>query len=150
MPDLIEITADELEVGKQVTAWMLPDGYSGSGGTITRIAESFLELEGGTDRVFKRILFAEVHHFTEERMLDASECLEFHTGECRGVVDYCPTPPFGERALPRCEHHNEQRWDRYERSETEKYAHSDVAPSDFHRGWGGANEYGEHFYEEDY
>lgn len=59
------------------------------------------------------------------------ECLEHDPEVCQGAVEYRPTPPFGERALPRCVFHNDRRWERYENSETEKWASMPTAPDWF-------------------
>lgn len=79
MPRYVNITTDELEVGLKITAWRKPDGHSGQGGTVTRLAESFLELAAGTNGEFHHTIeFANVHRITVERFLDADECVEHH------------------------------------------------------------------------
>lgn len=68
--------------------------------------------------------------------------------ECAGPVEYRPTPPYGERALPRCEHHDEARWASYnDENSIERYAASSpgVRPSWFDEGYAG-----EHWDEDDY
>lgn len=143
------IMTAELQVGQDVTAWGMPDGNHGQGGIVTRITDGFFESVSGTNGEFHHTFaFEDVHHLTVDEPLPANECLEFHTGNCQGPVEYCPTPPQGIRALPRCEFHNTQRWEQFESSTSERYAHSDAAPPGFNRSWGGANEYGEYFEED--
>lgn len=79
------------------------------------------------------------------------ECLDDH-GEntCRGPIEYHTTGQ-SLKAWPRCEFHQERRQARYDDpSSSERLADSDLPPSDFHRGWGGANDVGEYWSEDDY
>ena len=58
------------------------------------------------------------------------ECMDNRgEGTCRGVVEQCTLD--GIKYWPRCDVHFELRLKRYEESETERYAHSDVAPPGF-------------------
>lgn len=58
-------------------------------------------------------------------------CLEDHGEQtCRGPVEY-HTIGSSLQAWPRCRLHFEQRLQRYEESELERYADSDVAPDWF-------------------
>ena len=61
-------------------------------------------------------------------LLEKSLCLE-HGPECSGDVEF-HTIGTSLQAWPRCEHHAERRWERYENS-IEKYADSDVEPDWF-------------------
>lgn len=66
--------------------------------------------------------------------LDRTECLDHDPTHdtCSGPVEFHPTPPRGTTAWPRCQKHNIERWDRYERSDSiERYAESDVTPDWF-------------------
>jgi hypothetical protein len=70
------------------------------------------------------------------------ECLN-ENEDCSGDVEYrCPLSGTG-RSFPRCDHHWELRLDEQDRITSKYGADSDVAPSWFHGGWGGENEYGE-------
>lgn len=141
MPRYVNVTTDELEVGLEVTAWRMPDGNGGQGGTITRLAESFLELHAGANGEFHHtIAFADVHHFTVEHFLDADECVEFHQGDCAGVVDYCYAPSGSN--IRRCVHHNDKRWREYEADTTSvaRFANSTFAPE-----WFDESAIGEHW-----
>lgn len=136
MPRYVTITADDLEVGMEITAWRASCPSSGQGGKVTRIGENmgerFLELRAGVNGEFQHtIAFGDVHHFTVERFLDADECVEFHHGNCAGVVDYCYAPSGS--TIPRCQGHNDQRWNEYENDKTSvaRYANSDLVPDWF-------------------
>lgn len=63
-----------------------------------------------------------------EAALDATECLEFSSATCHGVVDYHTLD--GLKFWPRCEAHQAQRVERYENS-IEKEAQSSSPPSWF-------------------
>lgn len=62
--------------------------------------------------------------------LTARDCMEF-SEHCEGPVEYRLAPPGTGRAFLRCESHDQRRWERYEKSDLERFAHSDVAPSWF-------------------
>lgn len=141
MPRYVTISADELEVGMEITAWRARNPSSGQGGKVVRIAESFFELRAGANGEFHHaIAFAEVHHFTVERFLDGDECAEFHHGDCAGVVDYCYAPSGS--TMPRCVYHNDKRWREYEADKTSvaRYANSDLTPD-----WFDESAIGEHW-----
>lgn len=59
---------------------------------------------------------------------DPIECID-DPDDCRGPVGYHAVP--GGSAVPRCEAHFEARLQRWEDSDLERYADSDVAPSWF-------------------
>lgn len=81
---------------------------------------------------------------------DELECLDDHQGDCRGPIEYHTTGQ-SLKAWPRCEFHQDKRQARYDDpSSSERLADSDLPPSDFHRGWGGANDVGEYWSEDDY
>ena len=63
--------------------------------------------------------------------MEASQCLEYGP-DCSGPVEF-HSVGSSLKAWPRCEHHAEKRWERYENS-MEQYADSDVAPSWFDPG----------------
>lgn len=67
--------------------------------------------------------------------LDSDACVNSPSENCSGSVEY-RSVPGGSSVVARCEHHFDQRMERYENS-LERYADSDVAPSWFHAGWGG-------------
>lgn len=145
MPNYVTIGRDELTVGERITAWWNPDGNSGQGGTVADIGVNRVHLLAGNPETKHEISFFDVHHFTVERFLDADECVEYHQGDCSGVVDYCYAPSGSN--IPRCVHHNDKRWRQHDadRDSLAHHADSDVAPEWFHGSWGGANEFGEHW-----
>lgn len=57
--------------------------------------------------------------------------------DCAGPVEYRGAPPDGMKSYRRCEFHNDRRWEQYENSELERYAHSDVAPPGFDPSYAG-------------
>jgi hypothetical protein len=79
--------------------------------------------------------------------LPADECLDHpnhHGVPCSGAVEYRMSLSGTGTAIPRCDAHWERRLEEQERiNETYGAPDSDVAPSWFHAGWGGENEYGE-------
>jgi hypothetical protein len=76
------------------------------------------------------------------------ECLEDHTGECSGKIEYRPSLTGTGLNIPRCDFHWQKRLD-LEDEINEKYApNSDVPPSWFHDVGGGMNEYGERWDDE--
>ncbi len=66
----------------------------------------------------------------DEIPTDAEECIDYDPDTCRGEVEPW-NPGYGHRSFMRCRHHGEERIRRYEESELERCAHSDVAPSWF-------------------
>ncbi len=63
-------------------------------------------------------------------VLEEGDCLEFRDdGSCQGKVEYHTLD--GLTSWPRCIHHFDLRLKRYEESDLERYANSDVAPSWF-------------------
>lgn len=65
-----------------------------------------------------------------DRYGEVVECLDDHgEGTCTGPVGYHAVP--GGSAVPRCDGHFAQRLQRWEDSDLERYADSDVAPSWF-------------------
>lgn len=67
----------------------------------------------------------------DDMNLDPDECLEFSEA-CEGLVQYRLTPPGTGKAFPRCEFHDNRRWERYESDDSvERYAYSDAAPPDW-------------------
>jgi hypothetical protein len=77
-------------------------------------------------------------------------CLDDHKGDCKGEVQYRPSLSGTGTPIPRCDKHWTDRLDEQDRINERYGCDSDIAPSWFHRSWGGANEYGEHWSEEDY
>lgn len=139
------IDADEVEIGDQITVYY-GDGNCGQGGVVVNVSDEGILIRNPLGTEFSWG-WDEVVSLAGERALPADECLEF-SDECRGPVEM-HTTGRSDRAWPRCQHHAEKRQERYENS-SERFADSDVPPADFHRGWGGANEYGEHWSEDDY
>lgn len=61
------------------------------------------------------------------------ECLDDHgEGTCRGPVGYHAVP--GGTAVPRCDSHFANRLQRWEDSDLERYADSDIPPAWFDEG----------------
>jgi hypothetical protein len=58
---------------------------------------------------------------------DGLTCID-QSEECSGRVELRGAPPDGMRSFARCEFHNDKRWERYESSDLERYANSDVPP----------------------
>lgn len=64
------------------------------------------------------------------------ECLDDRGDkQCVGEVQYHTLD--GIKSWPRCDYHFDLRLKRYEESETERYAHSDVAPPGFDPSYAG-------------
>lgn len=122
MPYLADVSWEEVQMGDEVTVWT-GTGGSGQGGKVVRIWADQIVVRNNPGDLFT-FLKEEVHHITQDQFLEPEECLEYHSGNCQGVVDYCPAPPWGEKSFPRCEKHNRERWDRYDNSDTEKFAAS--------------------------
>lgn len=118
-----EVTRDEVKVGDDLTVWYR-EGNQGQGGIVLEMGDLGIWIQSPIQSHF--FAWADVHHLTVDQPLPAEECLEFHTGKCEGPVEYCGTPPHGTRALPRCEFHNNKRWEDYENSDTQKFAASSV------------------------
>ena len=68
--------------------------------------------------------------------LTHDDCLEGHTGECRGDVEYHSVDPGRAGSFPRCEHHWTQRLEQRENS-IERYENSDVPPDWFDPSYAG-------------
>jgi hypothetical protein len=117
----IERDLDDLQVGDDVTAWFAT-GH-GQGGVIQSIHDDTVTMLSGTARIHHTILVRDVHHWTRDEYLDATECLDYDPDTCSGPVDY-------RHSWPRCAFHGEKRLRDHENS-IERYADSDVAPSWF-------------------
>lgn len=130
----------DLKVGMQVTfrSTYGKNKGCGQGGTIVDVNEHRAHLLCGTAQIEMSIDFADWDEVYEERPLPAEDCVSFHEGNCSGPVEWCPAPSGSP--VQRCEHHNDERWERYEKSETERYADSDAAPS-----WFDPADIGEHW-----
>lgn len=124
----ITVPMNEVTPGMEVI-FKTTDGC-GQGGTVVAITATTVDLVCGEAKYERTLDLAKWPIVVRETYLDADECLEFGSGDCKGNVDYHITPG-GRSAMPRCDHHNAKRWERYENSETEKYAYSDVAPPGF-------------------
>jgi hypothetical protein len=125
----VEIDPAAVEAGTMIWLQLMPDGSSGQGGIVLGHEDGVWHLECGTAKYYRQIPDSEVHHVVVEEYLDADECLEYHKGDCSGPVDYHITGS-SLKAWPRCQHHAEQRWERYDQS-MERYADSDVVPEWF-------------------
>lgn len=123
------ITFDDLRVGMR--AWFHDTHGCGQGGEVVALEPGVAHLVCGPSRFERTIRFAEWATVTEERPLPAEDCAEYHTGECRGPVEWCPAPSGS--AIERCEHHNNQRWDEY----LARYADSDCEPDWFDPAYAG-------------
>ena len=123
----VRITWNEITVGDSITAYRMPDGYGGQGGTVRAVTGTTVELVCGTSRVERTLERHLVHHVTKEVPFDADECLEYGD-DCSGPVEMFA--PGNGNAFPRCLHHRERRMRSYETS-IERYADSDVEPDWF-------------------
>lgn len=125
MPRMIRVAREDLALNERIDVWFQPDGQSAQGGRLTRVGRDGLTLVGGTEHVVHNISWDRVHHITRDEPLAASECIEFHTGECKGTVDFRSLGMNGGPA--RCDHHWDLRLARREAS-LEQYADSDARP----------------------
>ncbi len=135
MPEYVTIGRNDIKIGMDITLQLMPDGNRGQGGLVEVFHDLGITLKCGTDEYIRSFAWHEVHHIVEEQMLPAEECMSFHQGNCSGVVDYCYAPSGS--SLPRCVKHNDERWAQYDKSETERYADSDVPPSNFDPSYAG-------------
>ena len=129
------ITFDALEVGMHV--WFHDTKGCGQGGEVVTLEPGVAHLVCGEGRFERTIVFAEWATVSEERPLPTEDCIEFHTGQCKGPVEWCSAPSGS--SIVRCEFHNNKRWDEYQndRSSVARYADSDCAPSWFDPAYAG-------------
>lgn len=108
-------------------------GCCGQGGTLTETTPDavFVTNPLGDEIRFERgdIFEIELCDSDGDPVLDV-ECMESHTGQCSGKVQYHSVDPGRAKAWPRCQKHWSERLRRREGS-LERYEHSDVAPSWF-------------------
>lgn len=112
-------------VGRDVTVWY-GDGNRGQGGTVTRNDPGGITVLAPNDRYF-HYQWSDVDRIEADVPHDADECLEYGP-DCSGPVDLHWAG--GTRSWPRCTHHADERYKRYENS-LERYADSDVVPDWF-------------------
>jgi hypothetical protein len=134
--NLITVDPSDLTPGQEVTVWYTRG--SGQGGRFLRIVEDAIEIE--TPNGNRSWALAAIDRIEIEIPHEAEECLEYND-DCQGPVEL-HTVGSATRAWPRCRHHADQRYERYENS-IERYADSDVPPSWFDPSYAGESWDGE-------
>lgn len=143
----LEIPLAAVTLGQEVTVWYeIERGFGvergfGQGGVVTATGSGAITVTNPLGEEFAfaigqvidgrsfRSLEVEVPH-------EASECLDFGSGDCAGEVSMWHSGGMNGRSWPRCERHGEARLRRHEES-IERYADSDVAPSWFDPSYAG-------------
>jgi hypothetical protein len=115
----------DVKIGDNICVWY-GQGTSGQGGTLKTLGDDTITIDCPRGEVSWPL--TDVHHLTVDRPLPAEDCLN-HNEDCKGPVEMWTTGT-SMAAWPRCTFHRDQRWASYENS-LERFADSDVAPSDF-------------------
>lgn len=133
----VRITWDMITVGDEITAYHMPKGYSGQGGTVQEVTGTYVKLVCGTSQIERTLERHLVHHVMQDVPFEAHECIEYPHG-CGGDVEMFA--PGSGNAFPRCRVHRDRRAKSYETS-MERYADSDVEadwfdPANIGEHWG--------------
>jgi hypothetical protein len=130
MPRYSTLHLDDAALGREVTVWDIERGHrtTGQGGTLFAFNDKFVTI--ATKFYGDRTYDITKCSVEVEDTIPLTECIQYDPAVCDGEVDFFS--PRGLGGPLRCQVHVDQRMQRYQDPNSmERYAHSDIPPSDF-------------------